>query len=407
MDLELISLLTGDNRNLCLILDNDQSIYAFRGSRIEEVMKMRYRYPDMKIHMLNTNYRSTQTIVDAAKSLINKNTELIKKDLKSNNEKGNPIIFFSEKDQSAEADRVVKLIKLCSQKYGYKYKDIAILYRMNFLSRAVEEALLKHKIPYKIVGGVNFYARKEIKDLISYFRLILNPNDFVAFSRCISAPKRGIGEKSILKIREYALNNKETLIESMIKVCKTGKGKVSAEAFYKLMKEIEEMVETTRPEELLEFLLKETKYIEYVRESEKAGVAEDRIENIKELLEVASNFETMEDLSNNITLDSEVETNDEESDNCVQLLSMHSSKGLEWNVVITVGIIEGIVPSYRATTNFEIEEERRLYYVAATRAKKLLFITAPKYSLKQGSYVRSLESRFIGEMDKQYIYRYA
>jgi DNA helicase-2/ATP-dependent DNA helicase PcrA len=163
MDLELMRLLTGENENLCLICDVDQSIYAFRGAKIEAVMNMRNIYPNMKIHLLNTNYRSTETIVEASKSLINNNTKLIEKKLKSNNETGNPIIHFKEKNSELEATRIVKLIKLSVEKYGYEYKDVAILYRMNYLSKVIEKALLKYRIPYKIINGTDFYSRKEIK----------------------------------------------------------------------------------------------------------------------------------------------------------------------------------------------------------------------------------------------------
>lgn len=405
MDLELITLLTGEAENLCMIADNDQSIYAFRGAKIEAVMNMRNRFKNMRVHLLNTNYRSTQTIVEASKSLINNNTKLVEKNLRSNNENGNPIIHFTEKDPAAEASRIVKLIKLCVEKYGYKYNDVAILYRMNYLSREIEDALLKYRIPYKIIGGTNFYSRKEIKDVMSYFRLIINPNDVIAFTRAISTPKRGIGEKTIEKIVAYSKDNNCTLLEAALNAT-TGKAKASSEEFVNIINELENEMETGTPEEAIELMLKLTKYVKYTRDTEKKSIADDRIENLQELLELSSSFESIEELSANITLDSVAAENNEEED-CVQLLTMHSSKGLEWNVVIVAGAIEGIAPSYRAKTNSEIEEERRLMYVATTRAKKLLFITMPKYTLKQGSYIRSLESRFTEEIDSQYMYRYA
>ena len=406
MDLELITLLTGESENLCMIADNDQSIYAFRGAKIEAVMNMRNRFKNMRVHLLNTNYRSTQTIVEASKSLINNNTKLIEKNLRSNNESGNPIIHFTEKDPAAEAARIVQLIKLCVEKYGYKYNDVAILYRMNFLSREIEDALLKYRIPYKIIGGTNFYSRKEIKDVMSYFRLIINPNDIIAFTRAISTPKRGIGDKTIEKIVAYSKDNNCTLLEAALGAT-TGKAKASSEEFINIINELQHEMETGTPEEAIELMLKLTKYVKYTRDTEKKSVADERIENLQELMELSSSFESIEELSANITLDSAAAEKNEEEEDCVQLLTMHSSKGLEWNVVIVAGAIEGISPSYRAKTVSEIEEERRLMYVAATRAKKLLFITMPKYTLKQGSYIRSLESRFTEEIDTQYMYRYA
>lgn len=407
MDLRLIYLLTGEDQNICMIADNDQSIYAFRGSKIEAVMNMRNVFNGMKIHLLNTNYRSTQTIVDASKSLIENNKKLIEKNLRSNNEKGNPIIHFTEKDPSNEAMRIVKLIKLCAEKYGYKYSDIAILYRMNFLSREIEDALLKYKIPYKIIGGTNFYSRKEIKDVMCYFRLILNPNDTVAFERAIGTPKRGIGEKTIEKIVNFAKDNGCTLLEALKQVATSGKAKTSSQEFINIIDKLTELMEYGTPQECIEEMLHLTQYGKYIRETEKKSVADDRIENLQELIELSTHFESIEELSANITLDSMIAEQNKEDEDCVQLLTMHSSKGLEWNVVIVAGAVEGIIPSYRATTSADIEEERRLAYVAVTRAKKLLFITRPQYTVKQGSYIRAQESRFTAEINDQYMYRYA
>ena len=406
MDLELISLLTGENENLCLILDNDQSIYSFRGAKIEAVMNMRNRFPKMKTHILSINYRSTQTIVEGAKSLINRNTKLIDKEIKSNNEVGNPIMNFTDKDGASEAARIIKLIKLCSDKHGFKYSDIAILYRMNFLSREIEDALLKHRIPYKIVGGTNFYSRKEIKDIMSYFRLILNPNDTVSFSRAISTPKRGIGEKTIEKIIEHSKNTGCTLIEATGLICTSGKAKTSSKEFIDIILSLNDNMDILSTDDIIDDLLIQTGYINYVRETEKESVANDRIENIKELLEVSRHFESITELSDNITMDSSIAEENADDGNCVQLLTMHSSKGLEWNVVIVAGAVEGIMPSYRAVTTAAIEEERRLAYVAFTRAKKLLFITKHKFTLRQGTYVRAIQSRFVEEINQKYIYHY-
>ena len=407
MDLALIRLLTGPEENLCMINDTDQSIYAFRGASIDAVMNMRNVFPKMNIHILNTNYRSTQTIVNASKSLINKNPVFIEKQLKSNNEKGNPIILFTEKDASKEADRIVKLIKLSVEKYGYSYSDVAVLYRMNYLSRQIEEALLKYRIPYKIVGGINFYSRKEIKDIMSYFRMIINPYDETAFTRAISTPKRGIGDKSIEKIVFYAKENNCTLLEAAQIVITSGKAKKSLTEFVEIIDKLQTEVQESTPDQAIETMLRLTNYIGYIKETEKNDVAQDRIENITELIELSIHYESIEDLSANITLDSEMASKNEEEEDCVQLLTIHSSKGLEWNIVIVAGATEGIIPSYRATTTADIEEERRLCYVALSRAKKLLFITRPNYTIKQGSYIRTQESRFIGEIDAQYIYKYA
>lgn len=406
MDLRLIYLLTGENENICLIADNDQSIYKFRGAQIEAVINMRNIFPAMRTHLLNTNYRSTQTIVEASKSLISHNTQLVDKNLKSNNEVGNPIILFEEKDSAAEAARIVKLIKLCAEKHGYNYSDIAILYRMNYLSREIEEALLKYRIPYKIVGGTNFYSRKEIRDVMSYFRLIINPYDSVAFNRAINTPKRGFGEKTLEKINNYASANKCTMIQALSSIETTGKAKQSTQSFIETMYRLAELMDEGATNAAIEEMLVLTNYVQYIKDTEKTTVANDKIENLQELIEISMHFESIEDLSANMALDSMAAEENEHEENCVQLLTMHSSKGLEWEVVIIACAIEGVTPSYRATTSADIEEERRIYYVSCTRAKKLLFITRPKYTLRQGSCIIAKGSRFNDEINEDYMYRY-
>ena len=245
------------------------------------------------------------------------------------------------------------------------------------------------------------------KKVLIYFRLIINPNDTIAFSRAINTPKRGLGDKTVEKIIDFAKTNSCNLIEALEQINLTGKAKSSAKDFLDIVGELSVEMETNTPDIAIETMLRITGYIPYIRESEKKNIADDRIENIQELIELATHFESMEELSDNINLDSTIAEQNQDEENCVQLLTMHSSKGLEWNIVIIAGSNEGVIPSYRATTEADYEEERRLMYVAVTRAKKLLFITRPIYTLKQGSYIRTQESRFVTEIDKQYMYRYA
>lgn len=407
MDLQLIRLLAGDNENICMILDNDQSIYAFRGARIDAVMGMKDYFSNMKIHTLNINYRSTQVIVNASRSIIANNTQFIEKNLSSNNEEGNPIIQFKERNSESEALRIVKLIKLSVEKYGYDYSDIAILYRMNYISKDIEEALLKYKIPYKLVGSINFYNRKEVKDIISYFSFLINPYDAVAFERILKAPKKGIGDTTIENIIKYSKDNKIDLMTALSSIEFKGKLKDKISNFIEILEELNDSICVEKPNESIERMIRLTNYDNYIMESEKAiEVAEEKIKNIEELIEISQYFDSIEELTANITLDSEIETEKENNNNCVNLLTMHSAKGLEWQVVILASVIEGSTPSYRANSFEEIEEERRLFYVGCTRAKKLLFITMPKYIMQKGNWIRTQQSRFIEEMDEQYLYKY-
>lgn len=403
MDLKLIELLAGERENICMILDNDQSIYSFRGANIDAVINMSKVFNETRTHLLNRNYRSTQTIVEASKTLISNNPALITKDLVSNNEEGNPISIFEESTPDTEATRIVKIIKFCTEKQGCKYSDIAVLYRMNYLSRKIEDALLKYRIPYTIIGSVNFYSRKEIKDIMSYFRFVINSEDRLALERSINVPKRGVGQKAFESIISYSEENRCGLMTALEQVTLTGKARQGVDQYLELIKDLKEVVDVSAPNQCIAELLNRTRYLDYVRETEDAPTAEDRLSNIEELIELSNSFETMEELSNNITLDSELADKNSEIKDSVQLLTMHSSKGLEWDNVIMSGLVEGILPSHRSLDGKPLEEERRVAYIGMTRAKKQLFITRPKYIIKNGRAIYAQESRFLNEVDEKYI----
>lgn len=408
-DIRFIELLAGETKNVCMILDDEQSIYSFRGADISSVLKIDKIFSDLKTFVLQRNYRSTQTIVKASRSLIAKNKHQLEKNIFSKNETGTPLVFFTENNQSDESLRVLKLIMLLTRKYELQYKDIAILYRMSYLSRALEDKLITGNIPYRIIAGTPFYARKEIKDILCYARLVYNPYDFEALRRAINEPKKGVGDSSVEKIIEYARTTYDNPIDA-ITACKEiklkGKPAKGLEQFNVIIEKLQEIAETGSASEFIQCAINDTSYKEYLFKTEETGKAEEKYANLIELIELANTFDTLEELLQNTSLDSQIDEEGNTDDNQVQLLTMHASKGLEYPAVIIVGANDGITPHWRATESKSLEEERRLFYVAMTRAEKYLFMTRPKMVMQQGRLIPSSESRFIKDIDKEYIQKY-
>jgi DNA helicase II / ATP-dependent DNA helicase PcrA len=403
-DVELIKLLGGERENVCMILDDEQSIYGFRGASVEAVLRMS-EYFDLQEFILRQNYRSTKTIVGAARSLIEHNTEQIEKTIFTNNEEGEQVVYFDTGNPQEEAIKVVKVIMGLIRFENFKKKDIAILYRMSYLSRAVEEALLKNGISYTVVGGVPFYARKEVKDIMSYIRFVYNPQDVQAFERIINTPKRGIGKKGLENIRSLAESLQGDKID-LITACKeaelSGKAKQGLQEFNRTIQTLQELVEEGEsPETLIKSIVKLTRYNNYLLDTEKD--AEERIANVVELQAIANQYDNLEDFIYNMALNSDINEDEDQADDRVQLLTMHSSKGLEFKAVIIIGANEGIIPHWKADTLRGIEEERRLFYVAMTRAEKMLFIMRPRVMHVNGSPMSAKESKFIGEIDERYL----
>jgi DNA helicase-2/ATP-dependent DNA helicase PcrA len=406
-DLRLIQLLSGEKQNVCFILDDNQSIYSFRGADLQSVLNIRNIFPNLKTYFLNQNYRSTKMIVEASKSLIAKNSNQIEKDIFTDNEEGDPVIYVQENDPTHEAIRIAKTIQLLKNKYNYSYKDIAILYRTGAQSRAVEEILLRYNIPYEILSGVNFYERKEIKDIISYLSVISNKYNTERFLRIINVPKRGIGEKTLEKILDET--RKDIIPIDFIQACKNlierneikGKAKNGLIDFIKIIENIESKINDLTVPELLGEIIKQTNYYEYIKEYEEESY-EERVGNIVELTELSYDYLTIEDFLEQTTMERK---NDEDEDDKVQLLTMHMSKGLEWDAVFVIGCNEGTCPHFRSLTFASaIEEERRLFYVAMTRAKKNLFLLRPKRIKQNGFYINAKPSRFISEINDKYMY---
>lgn len=406
-DIELIRLLAGERQNVCFILDDNQSIYGFRGADIDAVLNIRKIFPDLKTYFLNQNYRSTETIVEASKSLIAHNSNQIEKNIFTENARGDKIIIFEEGTAQLEATRIVKTIQLLLRKYGYSYKDIAILYRTSGQSRIVEEIFLRYKIPYEILSGINFYARKEVKDILGFVRFLCNPYDLEAFSRVINIPKRGIGDKTIEKIIDECNNHLPPV--DAITACRTlldegsikGKAKAGISQFIQMYDALNLQKDNLTVPELLSEIIKLTNFYDYLQADDEEKY-DDRVSNVMELIELSYSFLSLEEFLEQTSLDRK---EDEDSDDKVQLLTMHMSKGLEWPAVFIIGANEGINPHFRSLgSNKDIEEERRLFYVAMTRAKRNLFISRPKKVQQNGYFMDGKISRFVNEINGQYIY---
>lgn len=390
-------------RNIFVVGDNDQAIYAFRGANYKNILNFEKDYPDCKTILLEENYRSTKTILNAANSVIKHNKLRKDKNLWSNNEEGDKIKYIKTDDEKAEGDYVVKEIKKLKEA-GTSYDDIAILYRTNAQSRAMEEAMLKANIPYRIIGSFYFYNRKEIKDLLCYLRLINNPKDDVSLSRVINVPKRGIGNVTIANITARAEENNTSMFEAIT----SGKEL----AFKQLIEELTKISENKTLTEIVELVLEKSGLKQELVE-EKTLESEIRLENLEEFKSITKNYEneygevSLDDFLNEISLVSDV-TEHDEGNNKVSLMTVHSVKGLEYDDVFIIGMEEGIFPHYNSImegTNDAIEEERRLCYVAITRAKKKLWIINTKKRMLYGQTQVNAPSRFIDEIEDKYLER--
>lgn len=404
-DIEFINLITPKSENLCVVFDDEQSIFGFRGSNIDAVLNSIDTQYSFTKYVLSRNYRSTQTIVKAARDVIVNNQKQVPKEVYTENEDGDPIILYEEESDILEANRVVKIVKGIVRSGNMRYTDIAILYRMQYLSRKVEEAFLKNGIPYEVVSGNPFYSRREIKDVLSYVRLLHNPYDRESFIRAIGIPKRGVGEKSIEKVILSQQTNETTIIEAASKAGLRGKAKSGVDQFLSVYKTLKEVYDhDPDPANLVREVVRITKYESILLEKDED--AEERIANLLELISIAAEYEDLDDFLSNLTLNCMAE-DEESNEGGVKLITMHSSKGLEYPVVIIIGANEGITPHKLADTQARLEEERRLWYVAMTRAEKLLFIVRSKLLISQGQTFRANVSRFVDEISANYLFRFS
>ena len=406
---ELIRLLALKYQNLCVVGDDDQSIYKFRGANIYNILNFEHHFPDATVIKLEQNYRSTQNILDAANAVIANNQGRKEKRLWTDNGAGDKITFEQLDTAAEEADFVARDIARWVRKGEYQYKDCAILYRTNAQSRLFEERFITANIPYKIFGGVNFYARKEVKDLLAYLKTIDNGQDDLAVRRIINIPKRGIGAASINKVALYAQEQEISFYDALCvaeQVPGLGKAAAKIRPFVLFIQSMKAKAKLLSVADLLQEVIETTGYVREL-EAEGTDEAEARIENIDELISKAVDYAegeeapTLNGFLENVALVADIDSFDENSDYVV-LMTLHSAKGLEFPNVYLAGLEDGLFPSYMSITSdnsqAEIEEERRLAYVGITRAKKNLTITSARVRMVRGQTQYGKVSRFVREI---------
>ena len=409
----LVTILASRYKNITVVGDNDQGIYSFRGADISNILNFEKDFPGTKIIKLEQNYRCTGNILKAANSVIKNNEVKYKKELWTQNEEGNLPKVYQADNEYDEASYIVEQIEHLKREEYYKYQDFAILYRMNTQSRAIEDILRRENIPYKIIGGLKFYERKEIKDIIAYLRLIQNSNDNLSLRRIINEPKRGIGKTSLDKIEALSNETEIPMYEIIKKADEFGLNRVflNSREFVNAIEELKAKKDEMPISELIKETLKKTGYTKALQ-NENTIEAENRIENLDEFLTVAIEFEEQEaenglrEFLEGITLSSDIDDLDEDAD-YVTLMTLHSAKGLEFPVVFLVGMEEGIFPGYKSISEpKELEEERRLCYVGITRAKEHLFLTCSKQRTIFGSTSYNQVSRFLKEIPEDLLEGY-
>lgn len=415
----LVNLLAGRFRNLCVVGDADQSIYGWRGADMQNILDFEKDYPDAAVILLEQNYRSTKNILSAANQVIENNSNRKPKNLWTENKEGNKITYYRADNERDETrfivDRMQEEIRSNHRNYG----DFAILYRTNAQSRVMEETLLKANIPYKMVGGHKFYDRKEIKDILAYLNVLVNPQDSISFERIVNSPKRGIGPGSIEKLRSFASLHEWPLLEAAQNVDLAnigGKAGQQLGAFGEMIQEVTQMIPYLTVTELTKEVLDRSGYLEDLK-IQNTLEAQARIENLEEFLTVTQEFDKQfeqqneEDADapeekltvflNDLALVSDID-NLEEDASQVTLMTLHAAKGLEFPVVFLIGLEEGVFPLSRALMEeSELEEERRLAYVGITRAEEALYLTNAFSRTLYGRTQYNRPSRFVEEIDQE------
>lgn len=410
----LVKLLAARFKNLCVVGDSDQSIYRWRGADIANILSFEKDYPNATVILLEQNYRSTKRILAAANNVIANNVNRKPKNLWTENQQGNKIVYYRADSEQGEAQFVAGKVKELTKNDRFKLSDIAVLYRTNAQSRVMEEVFLKSNIDYTIVGGTKFYDRKEIKDMLAYLRLIANPDDDISLQRVINVPKRGIGSTSIDKLANFAAMHDLSLFQALASVELIGlspKTTRAAAEFRNLIQNYTRMQEFLSVTELVEDVLEKSGYREMLK-AEKSIEAQSRLENLDELMSVTKTFEkASEDKSliaflTDLALVADIDSLEDDGDlaDAVVLMTLHSAKGLEFPVVFIIGMEEGVFPHSRSLMEeAEMEEERRLAYVGITRAEQSLFLTNAQMRTLFGRTNMNPPSRFIHELPAELI----
>jgi len=403
---KIVELLSRIHKNIFVVGDDNQSIYGWRGADIKNILNFEKDYSDTQIIKLERNYRSTKTILDAANKLILQNKNRHDKNLWTENVAGDQINYYEARDDKDEAKHVSSQIGIETKNRGYSYKDIAIFFRTNTQSRLIEEELLRKSVPYKIIGGTEFYKRTEIKDILAFLKVIANPSDEISLKRIINVPPRGIGKITVSKLDEIA-REKEVPFFDAIQLALEEKllpsgvlGKL--EKLFNLLTQLMEFPEKNDIVSLINDVLHKTRYLDMLEKEE------ERRENIGEILNLAAEFgkerdkPTLNDFLDSVSLASDLDNFSEHADK-VTLMTLHSAKGLEFPVVFIIGMEENLLPHFNSTKNGQVEEERRLFYVGITRAKKKVYLAGATRRMIFGKQQGCIPSRFISELPKELI----
>jgi DNA helicase-2/ATP-dependent DNA helicase PcrA len=413
----LLQLLAGEQRNLTVVGDEDQSIYSFRSADVRNILDFDKDFSDAAVIKLEENYRSTQTVLDAANAIVANNTERREKRLFTNAARGEPVTIAEIDDEHAEARYVAGEIERLVSDEGYARDDVAVFYRMNAQSRVLEDTLVRYEMPYQVIGGTKFYERAEIKDAIAYLQLLANPADGISFGRVVNSPRRGIGQQTQARVLSHANTTGEDIWDVMARPeAIPGLGTAAVKAlsrFAAIMAGLGERAEGDSVARLLESVLHDTGYMEAL-EAERTLEAEGRIENLQELVGVAQEFDAnravegpsedtpLEEFLARISLYTDQDSI-RDSESLITLMTLHNAKGLEYDAVFMIGCEEGVFPHSRSVEEGNLEEERRLAYVGVTRARKRLYMTCARRRMIHGAGGWNLPSRFLREVPDELV----
>ena len=414
---EIAKLLSNQHRNICVVGDPDQSIYSWRNADIRNILDFKKYYSDAKIISLSENYRSSQTILTAAQSIISSNKNRIHKDLWTQNSKGHPVCLTETFNEREEATTILNEVQRLVSEEKMKLSDIAIMYRVNALSRVLEEVCIQNGIPYILVGSIKFYQRQEIKDLLAYLKLIANPKDDTSLIRIINTPSRKIGKKTISDLSSIANVLNLTIFDTLKQIVeekippelqkRLNRGSLEKiKGFYKLLKQLLDIPENTAISEIITRIIEKTQYEEYLKHH--FDHFEERLENITEFKNIAWDFSKNNEENSlilfleRISLVNDTDNIDETSSEYLTLITLHQAKGLEYPIVFIVGMEEGMIPHIKSMdSDAEMEEERRLCYVGFTRAKQKLYLSRTFRRGYRGGYERNIPSRFLNDLPKE------
>ena len=414
---EIAKLLSNQHRNICVVGDPDQSIYSWRNADIRNILDFKKYYSDAKIISLSENYRSSQTILTAAQSIISSNKNRIHKDLWTQNSKGHPVCLTETFNEREEATTILNEVQRLVSEEKMKLSDIAIMYRVNALSRVLEEVCIQNGIPYILVGSIKFYQRQEIKDLLAYLKLIANPKDDTSLIRIINTPSRKIGKKTISDLSSIANVLNLTIFDTLQQIVeekippelqkRLNRGSLEKiKGFYKLLKQLLDIPENTAISEIITRIIEKTQYEEYLKHH--FDHFEERLENITEFKNIAWDFSKNNEENSlilfleRISLVNDTDNIDETSSEYLTLITLHQAKGLEYPIVFIVGMEEGMIPHIKSMdSDAEMEEERRLCYVGFTRAKQKLYLSRTFRRGYRGGYERNIPSRFLNDLPKE------